>query len=139
MYPDVKFGSRKVAKLESVDTASDILQSKNSDLEINTASPMINKVIKKTANQTTENLTLDKAILEEVKDKPLPKIIQPIGLIEKTMMKKLKILNFKLLAKIKIFISWCRATSLVWFPNTVSITIILQLPTLQSEKAPYKE
>jgi hypothetical protein len=79
MYPDVKFGSRKVAKLESVDTASDILQSKNSDLEINTASPMINRVIKKTANQTTENLTLDKAILEEVKDKPLPKIIQPIG------------------------------------------------------------
>ena len=40
---------------------------------------MINKVVKKTANQTTENLTLDKAILEEVKDKPLPKIIQPIG------------------------------------------------------------
>jgi hypothetical protein len=79
MYPDVKFGSKTNKKLESIDTASDILQSKNFDLEINTASPMINKVVKKSVNQTNESLTLDKAILEEVQDKPIPKVVQPIG------------------------------------------------------------
>lgn len=79
MYPDVKFGSTQTKRLESVDTANDILQSKNSDLQINTANPMINKVVKKSVNQTNESLTLDKAILEEVQDKPIPKVMQPIG------------------------------------------------------------
>lgn len=79
LYPDVKYGSTKTQKLESVDTASDILQSKQSDLVIDTANPMINKVVKKSVNQTNESLTLDKAIIEEVKDKPMPKVVQPRG------------------------------------------------------------
>jgi len=80
MYPDVKYGSTTLQTLESVDTANAILQSKQSDLQIDTSSPSINKVVKKSVTQTTENLTLEKAILEELpKELPTPPIVQPVG------------------------------------------------------------
>jgi hypothetical protein len=80
MYPDVKYGSTTLQTLQSVDTANAILQSKQSDLQIDTSSPSINKVVKKSVTQTNENLTLEKAIVEELpKELPTPRIVQPIG------------------------------------------------------------
>jgi hypothetical protein len=80
MIPDVKYGSKTLEKMTSLDESAAILQTKQSDLIIDTKSPEINKAVKKSVTQTTENLTLEKAILKEVpQELPTPPIVQPIG------------------------------------------------------------
>ena len=81
MYPDVKYGSTTLQTLESLDTANAILQSKQSDLQVDTSSPSINKVVKKSVTQTNENLTLEKAIIEELPKEveTPPVVVQPVG------------------------------------------------------------
>lgn len=79
LIPDVRFGSKKVDRLESLDSAPDILQSKKDDLKIDTKSPTINKVVKKSVEQSEKTLTLNKAIVEEVKNEPVPVIVRPAG------------------------------------------------------------
>ena len=68
LLPDVRFGSKKIDKLESLDSAPDILQSKKADLQIDTKSPTVSKVVKKSVEQSEKTLTLDKLIIEEVKN-----------------------------------------------------------------------
>jgi hypothetical protein len=77
LLPDVRFGSKKIDKLESLDSAPDILQSKKADLQIDTKSPTVSKVVKKSVEQSEKTLTLDKLIIEEVKNEPIPEIIRP--------------------------------------------------------------
>jgi hypothetical protein len=75
LIPDVRYGSKKVDRLESLDSAPDILQSKNADLQIDTKSPTVSKVVKKSVEQSEKTLTLDKLIVEEVKNEPIPPVI----------------------------------------------------------------
>lgn len=67
------------------------------------------------------------------------KIIQPIGLIKKMMMKNIKFIDLEQLVQIKTFISWCKATSLEWFLITVSILTIPQLSTSILKLAPQEK
>jgi len=66
--PDVKFGSRKNEKIESIDTAEKILQTKTSDMKIDTSSPTVSKAILKTATETSKKLSFEKAIQIETKE-----------------------------------------------------------------------
>jgi hypothetical protein len=75
--PDVKFGSKTLTKLESLDTAEAILQSKSSDVAINTASPILNKAVLKTAEQKNSVLALDIEIKKEIENRPIPDVITP--------------------------------------------------------------
>jgi hypothetical protein len=77
LIPDVRYGSKKVDRLESLDSAPDILQSKKEDLLIDTKSPTVSKVVKKSVEQSEKTLTLDKLIIEEVKNEPIPEIRRP--------------------------------------------------------------
>lgn len=79
LIPDVRFGSKKIDRLESLDSAPDILQSKKTDLQIDTKSPTISKVVKKSVEQSEKTLTLNKAIVEEVKNEPVPVVVRPVG------------------------------------------------------------
>jgi hypothetical protein len=63
--PDVRYGSRKNEKMESLDTSEKILQTKTSDLTIDTASPVVSKAVLKTAVEASKKLSFAKAIQEE--------------------------------------------------------------------------
>jgi hypothetical protein len=63
--PDVRFGSRKNQKMESLDTSEKVLQTKTSDLTIDTSSPIISKAVLKTAAEASKKLSFAKAIQEE--------------------------------------------------------------------------
>ena len=63
--PDVRFGSRKNEKMESLDTSEKVLQTKTSDLTIDTSSPTISKAVLKTAVEASKKLSFAKAIQEE--------------------------------------------------------------------------
>jgi hypothetical protein len=63
--PDVRYGSRKNEKMESLDTSEKILQTKTSDLTIDTASPVVSKAVLKTAVESSKKLSFAKAIQEE--------------------------------------------------------------------------
>jgi hypothetical protein len=75
--PDVRYGSKKLTKLQSEDTAADILQTKTSDTMVDTKSPVLNKVVKKTAGQSQQSLALEKQIQKEIEDRPMPDVITP--------------------------------------------------------------
>lgn len=77
LIPDVRYGSKKVERLESLDSANDIVQSKTSDLQIDSQSPTVNKVVKKSVQQSEKTLSLERAIVEEVKNEPVPVIVRP--------------------------------------------------------------
>lgn len=79
LIPDIQFGSKKSEKLESIDTAEKILQTKTSDLKINTESPIVSTVIFKTANETSKKLDFEKAIKEELKETLEPSIEPPVS------------------------------------------------------------
>jgi hypothetical protein len=66
--PDVRYGSRKNEKMESIDTSEKILQTKTSDLKIDTSSPTVSKAILKTATETSKKLSFEKAIKIETKE-----------------------------------------------------------------------
>ena len=59
LIPDIQFGSKKSEKLESIDTAEKILQTKTTDLKIDTQSPIVSTVIFKTANETSKKLNFE--------------------------------------------------------------------------------
>jgi hypothetical protein len=59
--PDVRFGSRKNQKMESLDTSEKVLQTKTSDLTIDTSSPIISKAVLKTAAEASKKLSFEKA------------------------------------------------------------------------------
>ena len=63
--PDVRYGSRKNEKMESLDTSEKVLQTKTSDLTIDTSSPTISKAVLKTAVEASKKLSFEKAIKEE--------------------------------------------------------------------------
>jgi len=63
--PDVRFGSRKNEKMESLDTSEKVLQTKTSDLTIDTSSPTISKAVLKTAVEASKKLSFEKAIKEQ--------------------------------------------------------------------------
>ena len=63
--PDVRFGSRKNEKMESLDTSEKVLQTKTSDLTIDTSSPTISKAVIKTAAESSKKLSFEKNIKEE--------------------------------------------------------------------------
>ena len=63
--PDVRYGSRKNEKMESLDTSEKVLQTKTSDLTIDTSSPIISKAVLKTAAEASKKLSFAKAIQEE--------------------------------------------------------------------------
>jgi len=63
--PDVRFGSRKNEKMESLDTSEKVLQTKTSDLTIDTSSPIVSKAVLKTAVEASKKLSFAKAIQEE--------------------------------------------------------------------------
>jgi hypothetical protein len=63
--PDVRFGSRKNQKMESLDTSEKVLQTKTSDLTIDTSSPIVSKAVLKTAVEASKKLSFAKAIQEE--------------------------------------------------------------------------
>jgi hypothetical protein len=79
LIPDIQFGSKKSEKLESIDTAEKILQTKTSDLKIDTQSPIVSTVIFKTANETSKKLDFEKAIKEELKETLEPSIEPPVS------------------------------------------------------------
>jgi hypothetical protein len=66
--PDVRFGSRKNQKMESLDTSEKVLQTKTSDLTIDTSSPIISKAVLKTAVEASKKLSFEKAIQEETNE-----------------------------------------------------------------------
>jgi hypothetical protein len=66
--PDVRFGSRKNQKMESLDTSEKVLQTKTSDLTIDTSSPTISKAVLKTAAESSKKLSFAKAIQEETNE-----------------------------------------------------------------------
>jgi hypothetical protein len=63
--PDVRFGSRKNEKMESLDTSEKVLQTKTSDLTIDTSSPTISKAVLKTAVEASKKLSFEKIIKEQ--------------------------------------------------------------------------
>ena len=63
--PDVRYGSRKNEKMESLDTSEKVLQTKTSDLTIDTSSPTISKAVLKTAAESSKKLSFEKSIKEE--------------------------------------------------------------------------
>ena len=63
--PDVRYGSRKNEKMESLDTSEKVLQTKTSDLTIDTSSPTISKAVIKTAAESSKKLSFEKSIKEE--------------------------------------------------------------------------
>ena len=63
--PDVRYGSRKNEKMESLDTSEKVLQTKTSDLTIDTSSPTISKAVIKTAAESSKKLSFEKNIKEE--------------------------------------------------------------------------
>ena len=63
--PDVRFGSRKNEKMESLDTSEKVLQTKTSDLTIDTSSPTISKAVIKTVAESSKKLSFEKNIKEE--------------------------------------------------------------------------
>jgi hypothetical protein len=63
--PDVRFGSRKNEKMESLDTSEKVLQTKTSDLTIDTSSPTISKAVLKTAAESSKKLSFEKDIKEQ--------------------------------------------------------------------------
>ena len=75
--PDVRYGSKKLTKLQSEDTAADILQTKTSDTMVDTQSPVLNRVVKKTAGQSQQSLALEAEIQKEIEDRPMPDVITP--------------------------------------------------------------
>jgi hypothetical protein len=75
--PDIRYGSKTVAKMQSEDTAAAILQTKTSDIMVDTTSPILNKVVKKTAVQSEQSLALEKEIQKEIENRPLPHVITP--------------------------------------------------------------
>ena len=79
LIPDIQFGSKKSEKLESIDTAEKILQTKTTDLKIDTQSPIVSTVIFKTANETSKKLNFEKAIKVELKETSEPSIEPPIS------------------------------------------------------------
>jgi hypothetical protein len=85
LIPDVRYGSKKVQNLQSLDKFNDVLQTKKSDLVVDTKSPVTKKAIKKTLGQSEKALELEKAIIEEIKKDPttddviVPDVITPIG------------------------------------------------------------
>jgi len=68
LTPDVSYGSRRNERLESLDTAEKVLQTKTSDLTIDTSSPTISKAVLKTAAQSSKQLSFEKAVQEETKE-----------------------------------------------------------------------
>jgi hypothetical protein len=68
LIPDVRYGSRKNEKMESLDTSEKILQTKTSDLTIDTASPVVAKAVLKTAVESSKKLSFAKAIQEETNE-----------------------------------------------------------------------
>jgi hypothetical protein len=65
LIPDVRYGSRKNERMESLDTSEKILQTKTSDLTIDTSSPIVSKAVLKTAVEASKKLSFAKAIQEE--------------------------------------------------------------------------
>jgi hypothetical protein len=65
LTPDISYGSRRNEKLESLDTAEKVLQTKTSDLTIDTSSPTISKAVLKTVIESSKQLSFAKAIQEE--------------------------------------------------------------------------
>ena len=63
--PDVRYGSRKNEKMESLDASEKVLQTKTSDLTIDTSSPTISKAVLKTAAESSKKLSFEKNIKEE--------------------------------------------------------------------------
>jgi hypothetical protein len=63
--PDVRYGSRKNEKMESLDTSEKVLQTKTSDLTIDTSSPTISKAVLKTAAESSKKLSFEKIIKEQ--------------------------------------------------------------------------
>jgi hypothetical protein len=76
LVPDVRYGSRKNQKMESLDTAEKVLQTKKSDLMIDTSSPTLSKAVLKTAVESSKTLSFEKAIKLETKQ---PSIQPPIA------------------------------------------------------------
>jgi hypothetical protein len=68
LIPDVRYGSRKNEKMESLDTSEKILQTKTSDLTIDTASPVVAKAVLKTAVESSKKLSFVKSIQEETNE-----------------------------------------------------------------------
>jgi hypothetical protein len=73
--PDVRFGSRKNQKMESLDTSEKVLQTKTSDLTIDTSSPIVSKAVLKTAVESSKKLSFAKAIQEETLEPSVPPAI----------------------------------------------------------------
>jgi hypothetical protein len=65
LIPDVRYGFRKNERMESLDTSEKILQTKTSDLTIDTSSPIVSKAVLKTAVEASKKLSFAKAIQEE--------------------------------------------------------------------------
>jgi hypothetical protein len=65
LIPDIRYGSRKNEKMESLDTSEKVLQTKTSDLTIDTSSPTISKAVLKTAVEASKKLSFEKAIKEQ--------------------------------------------------------------------------
>jgi len=74
--PDVRYGSRKNEKMESLDTSEKILQTKTSDLTIDTSNPTISKAVLKTAVESSKKLSFAIAIQEETLE---PNLQPPIS------------------------------------------------------------
>jgi hypothetical protein len=65
LIPDIRYGSRKNEKMESLDTSEKVLQTKTSDLTIDTSSPTISKAVLKTAAESSKKLSFEKVIKEQ--------------------------------------------------------------------------
>ena len=74
MLPDVKSGFSKKDTLESIDTPEKILQTKTSDLQIDTKSPEVSIAVIKTATQSQKDLIFEKEVTREVQDTNIPNI-----------------------------------------------------------------
>lgn len=73
--PDVRYGSRKNEKMESLDTSEKVLQTRISDLKIDTSSPTISKAVLKTAAESSKKLSFEKIIEEESNNSKVKKPI----------------------------------------------------------------
>lgn len=73
--PDVRYGSRKNEKMESLDTSEKVLQTRISDLTIDTSSPTISKAVLKTAAESSKKLSFEKIIEEESNNSKVKKPI----------------------------------------------------------------
>ena len=77
ILPDVKSGFSKKDTLESIDTPEKILQTKTSDLKIDTKSPEVSIAVIKTATQSQKDLIFEKEVIREVQDTNTPNISKP--------------------------------------------------------------